>query len=139
MPLSIKGMDSVISKLNKLSNIQAQKIVEEVGEKVEKAIVTAASFSKEEKEYIGKCDVRNYGKSYFIDIGLANTNAPFEKWCGLWYQNWGYQNKGWNFGENGPFVTVHQLWFDQAIENVGPTLLKETKLKIKQEISKALK
>lgn len=139
MALSIKGLNNAINKLNKLSNIQAQKIIEDVSKDLEKEIKNGASFSDEEKNYIGTCDIRNYGKSYFIDVGLANTTAPFEKWCGLWYQNWGYQNKGWNFGENGPYVKVHQLWFNEAVDRAGPTILKATKERIKKEISQALK
>ena len=73
MALEIQGIDKLINKLNKLSNIQAKEVIEDVAKDVETAIVNEArKFSDTESLYIRKCDVRDYGTSYFVDIGLKN-------------------------------------------------------------------
>lgn len=138
MAMQIKGINTTISKLNKLSNISAKKAVDNVVSEVEKVIVNAASFSEEEKQFIGKCEVREYKTSYYVDVGLKNTTAPFDMWKGLWYHNWGYFNKGLNF--NGTdYIKMHQLWFNQAVKDMESDVFKKIKYRLKEEIKEALK
>ena len=69
MAFEIQGVDNLINKLNKISNIQAKEVIEDVAKDVETAIVNEArKFSDTEYLYIGKCDVRDYGSSYYVDI-----------------------------------------------------------------------
>lgn len=114
MAFEIQGVDKLINKLNKISNIQAKEVIEEVAKDVETAIVNEArKFSDTEYLYIGKCDVRDYGSSYFVDIGLKNDTVDFELWKGLWYHNWGYTH--WKSGE---MITPHVMWFDNTTNKV---------------------
>ncbi len=125
MAFEIQGVDKLINKLNKISNIQAKEVIEDVAKDVEIAIVNEArKFSDTEYLYIGKCDVRDYGLSCFVDVGLKNDTVDFELWKGLWYHNWGYAH--WKSGE---MIIPHVMWFENAI------------LRIKNEagISKRLK
>jgi len=124
----IKGVDKLINKLNKISNIKAKEVIEDVAKDVETAIVNEArKFSDTEYLYIGKCDVRDYGTSYFVDIGLKNNNVDFELWKGLWYHNWGYTH--WKSGE---MITPHVMWFENAISesNVKSKIKSNIKIRL---------
>lgn len=138
MSLEIKGINSLMNKLNKLSNIEAKKAINDVANTVEKEIRgKASSFSQNEARYIAKCEVRDYGSSYFVDIGLKNDNAPFELWKGLWYQNWGYFNCGWNF-KGQYYIKSHQLWFNEAVNSIEGQTLNKIKNNLREEIKKAM-
>ncbi|MBE6063564.1 MAG: hypothetical protein E7207_08475 [Clostridium butyricum] len=128
MAFEIKGVDKLINKLNKISNIKAKEVIEDVAKDVETAIVNEArKFSDTEYLYIGKCDVRDYGTSYFVDIGLKNNNVDFELWKGLWYHNWGYTH--WKSGE---MITPHVMWFENAISesNVKSKIKSNIKIRL---------
>lgn len=131
MAIEIQGVNNLINKLNKISNIKAKEIIEEVAKDVETAIVNEAKkFSDTEYLYIGKCDVRDYGSSYFVDIGLKNDTVDFELWKGLWYHNWGYTH--W---KSGDMVTPHVMWFKNSIKLIKSDLNTKIKYKIKKEVS----
>ena len=130
MAFEIQGVDKLISKLNRISNIQAKEVIEDVAKDVETAIVNEArKFSDTEYLYIGKCDVRDYGSSYFVDIGLKNDTVDFELWKGLWYHNWGYTH--WKSGE---MITHHVMWFKNVVNQVEKEGLHNVKVKIRQQI-----
>ena len=132
MAFEIQGVDKLINKLNKISNIQAKEVIGDVAKDVETAIVNEArKFSDTEYLYIGKCDVRDYGSSYFVDIGLKNDTVDFELWKGLWYHNWGYTH--WKSGE---MINSHVMWFENSINSAKNNATTKIKYKIKQEISK---
>lgn len=131
MSFEIQGVDKLINKLNKISNIKAKEVIEDVAKDVETAIVNEAKkFSDTEYLYIGKCDVRDYGSSYFVDVGFKNDTVDFKLWKGLWYHNWGYTH--WKSGE---IITPYVMWFENAI---GSNEIK-MKNKIEQNIKKELK
>lgn len=131
MAFEIQGVDKVINKLNKISNIAAKEVIEDVAQDVETAIVNEArKFSDTEYLYIGKCDIRDYGSSYFVDVGLKNDIVDFELWKGLWYHNWGYTH--WKSGE---MITPHVMWFNNSINLINNNVNTKIKYKIKQELS----
>lgn len=126
MAFEIHGVDKLINKLNKISNIEAKEVIEDVAKDVETAIVNEArKFSDTEYLYIGKCYIRDYGSSYFVDVGLKNDTVGFELWKGLWYHNWGYTH--WKSGE---MITPHVMWFENSVNLVR----KNMKNKIKEKI-----
>lgn len=130
MAFEIQGVDKLINKLSKISNIATKEVIEDVAKDVEIAIVNEArKFSDTEYLHIGKCDVRDYGSSYFVDVGLKNDTVDFELWKGLWYHNWGYTH--WKSGE---MITPHVMWFDNSLSTVKNIVLKKTKLKINKLI-----
>ncbi|WP_394887033.1 hypothetical protein [Clostridium butyricum] len=113
MAFEIQGVDKLINKLNKISNIVAKEVIEDVAKDIEVAIVSEArKFSDTEYLYIGKCDVRDYGSSYFVDVGLKNDTIDFELWKGLWYHNWGYTH--WKSGE---MIIPHVMWFNNSVNS----------------------
>ncbi|NFG63150.1 hypothetical protein [Clostridium sp. CMCC3677] len=115
MTFEIQGFDKLINKLNNISNISAKEAIEDVAKDVETIIVNKSkTFSDTEYLYIDKCDVRDYGSSYFVDIELKNDTVDFELWKGLWYHNWGY--KHWKSGE---MITPHVMWFDSITKSIA--------------------
>ena len=130
MSIEIKGIDKLINKLNKISNIEAKKIIDDVANDVETAIISEArKFSDTEYLYIGKCETRNYGSSCYVDIGLRNDYVDFNKWKGLWYHNWGYTH--WKSGKR---IEPHSMWFDNAVNGAKNQALSKVKSKLKQEL-----
>lgn len=139
MSIEIQGLNTLIKKLDKVSRIESKKAVEEVASIVEQAIRgEASSFSQAEAKYISKCDARNHGTSYFVDIGLKNDQVDFELWKGLYYHQWGYWNKGWNF-TGQYYIGMHQMWFDRAVQSIGVEAEKKLKAKLKAEIKAAMR
>ena len=131
MAFEIQGVDKLINKLNKISNIQSKEVIEDVAKDVETVIVNEArKFSDTEYMYIGKCDVRDYGTSYFVDIGLKNDTVDFELWKGLWYHNWGYTH--WKRGE---MIAPHVMWFENSVGTSENNIQR----KIMQQINNILK
>lgn len=131
MGFEIQGVDKLINKLNKISNIAAKEIIEDVAKDVETVIVNEArKFSDTEYLYIGKCDVRDYGSSYFVDVGLKNDTVDFELWKGLWYHNWGYTH--W---KSGKMITPHVMWFTNTSSLLKNQLIARIKLKIHRKVT----
>ena len=131
MAFEIQGVDKLINKLNKISNLEAKEVIEDVAKDVEIAIVNEArKFSDTEYLYIGRCDVRDYGSSYFVDIGLKNDIVDFELWKGLWYHNWGYTH--W---KSGKMVTPHVMWLDNCVNSINNNVNTKIRYKIKRELN----
>ena len=131
MAFEIQGVDKLINKLNKISNIQAKEVIEDVANDVETAIVNEArKFSDTEYLYIGKCDVIDYGSSYYVDIGLNNDTVNFELWKGLWYHNWGY-----TYWKSGEMITPHVIWFNNIINIIQAEIELKIKYNIKNEFN----
>lgn len=131
MSLEIKGLNNLIKKLDNLSNMKTDDIVQEVAEDMQKKLQEKArEFSDTEYKCIRITEKRTYKNgSCFIDVGLKNDEVPFDNWKGLWYHQWGYRQ--YFFGhDTGKMTTMHQLWFDEGIEEIA----KETKQKMRAKI-----
>lgn len=138
MSIQIKGLNSLINKLNKLSNIETKKIIEEIAVDAETTIrEKAKTFSDTAYLYIAKGEARTYGLSTYVDVGLKNDYQPFELWKGLWFHQWGYFNYGLNFSGQ-EYLNMHQLWFNEAVDSVKQESLNKIKVRLKNEIKEAL-
>lgn len=136
MGVEIKGINNLIKKLDDISNISTKKIIEDIANDVTNTLrAKAQTFSNTEYMYIAKCEPRVYGLSSYIDVGLKNDEAPFELWKGLWYQNWGYFNYGLNFSGQ-QYISMHQLWFNETVSNIGSSVKKKLKSQLALEIRK---
>ena len=134
MSIKIDGIGALLNKLDKLSHIETEKAIEDVAKDVEKAIrAEAKKFSDTSYLYIGKGETRKYGTSCFVDVGFCKDNADFEFWKPLWFQNWGYFDKGLNF-KGDIYINNHQLWFYSAIAGIEKDIQRKLKAKIKKEI-----
>lgn len=135
MALTLKGIDTLVGKLNKLSNIESKKAVSEAAKDLEEAIRgEAQKFSGEQYQFIGQVAERNNGLSYFVDVGLNNDKVAFEEWKGLYYQNYGFHNEGLGGIFNGAMVTSHVMWFENAVKSAEKQALAKVKAKLQKEI-----
>lgn len=138
MAIEIKGINSILKKLNQLSSVNTDKVIEDVAEELRGNISKAAKeFSDTSYMYVGKGEIRKYGLSSYIDVGFGKDDADFDLWKPLWFQQWGYFDKGLNFKGNF-FIANHQFWFDEAIKSSEGEIKKKLKNKLKNEIKKAL-
>lgn len=137
MSIDIKGIDTLIKKLDKLSRIESKKAVEEAAEIMLNSIKDGASFSNAAK-YAGKCDIRDYNSSFFLDIGFKSDEVDFEEWKELWFHNWGYFNKGWNF-TGQYYINMHQMWFNRAVQAAENEVERKIKARLKEEIRNCMR
>lgn len=136
--MSIKGINNLIKKLDKISNIETKHIVKKVATEIQKEIKSEAKkFSDTSYLYVKEVDVRDYGLSCFIDVGLSSKDTPFELWKPLWFQHWGFFNYGWNF-KGQYYIKNNQLWFDKAVARAEGNIKLQLKQELRKEVRKAL-
>ena len=139
MTITIKGINSLSNKLNKLSNIKAKNSVKEVAKFVEKELRNEASKFSTRSDMIGEVEEREYKNgNYYIEVGLKNNYESWENWNHMYFHHYGYNQKLWGKDSN-LYTNTHQFWFTNAIDNIDQKALKELKKKIQAEIKEALK
>lgn len=138
MSIEIKGINNLIKRLNNLSKIETKSAVEDAAKLMEESIKNKASSFSVKSEIIKACDPRNYGNNCYIDVGLNNTNAPFDEWKELWFQQWGFYDYGLNFSGQY-YINNHILWFDEAVQSAEDEVKKVLKQKLKQQIRQCWK
>lgn len=137
--IELKGMDSLLKKLDSISHIHVKDAIKAVEEDSIKAIKSGASFAPNASNYVGRCEVREGKNYYYVDIGLSNSDGNFEYWKELYFHNYGYKDKGLNFGDNGPYLDMHKQWFNQAVNAISPKLKSRIKAILEQEIAKGFR
>lgn len=140
MAITLKGMNSLTNKLNKLSNLKAKESVNKVAKTVESGLRNEASkFSNKGYNYIGKVDSREYRNgNYFVEIGLKNDSAPWDEWKHLYFHHYGYHQFMMGF-PTSIYTNMYQFWFTNVIENLEQGVLKELKKEIRKEIRETMK
>lgn len=130
---TIKGLDKLMKKLESLTDLDTHTIVEDCGEKLRKSIQNEAKeFSDEEYQYILKGQTKIYNSnSASIQVGLLNTEANFEDYKGLYFNNYGFE-----LWKNGKYYAPHIGWFDTAVENAKKEIITDMKEQLKNEIKK---
>ena len=86
MSIEIKGINNLINRINKLSNIEANKAVEIVAKDMERAIKSKAAEFSSHSDAIKAFEIRKYGNSSYCDIGLKASECNWEDAKGLWFQ-----------------------------------------------------
>ena len=140
MAITLKGMNSLTNKLNKLSNLKAKESVNKVAKIVESELRNEARrFSNNGYKYIGTVDAREYRNgNYFVEVGFKNDSAPWEAWQHLYFHHYGYHQFMMGY-PTSIYTNMHQFWFTNAIENLEQGVLKELKKEIRKEIREAMK
>ncbi len=139
MTVTIKGINNLTNKLNKLDNIKAKKAVDEVAKIVEKGLRDEASNFSTNSNLIREVEAREYGNTnYYVDVGLKNEYVDWELWKHLYFHHYGYNQKAWGH-DTDIFTNKYQFWFTNAINNMDQQTLKELKKKLREEIRKAIK
>lgn len=137
MAIELKGVDNLLKRLNKLSNIETKEAVQEVAKDMQKAIQDKASTFSDNADEIKAFEPRTYSNgSAYVDIGLKKGDSDWEKIKGLYFQNYGFHNYGWNFINTHPYIDNHIMWFNEAVQSVENDIKNKLKLKLKQEIQK---
>ena len=137
MAIELKGLNNVMKKLDNLSNIKTKDVVKGVADSMQEAIKDGASFS-DGASYIGEVEVRDYGLSCYIDVGLSNDNAPWELWKPLWFQHWGFHDHGLNFSGQY-YITSHKNWFEETVNSHAEKMEQELKQQLRKKVKGALK
>lgn len=130
---TIKGLDKLIEKLDRLTSLEVNEIVERCGDKLKNSIQgDAKRFSDEEYQYILKGETRIYNSnSASIQVGLLNTKAPFENYKGLYFNHYGFE-----LWKNGKYYAPRVGWFDNAVENARKEIIADMKKQLNNEIKK---
>lgn len=136
MAIEIKGIDNLLKRLNKLSNIETKEAVIEVAKDMQEAIQNKASTFSQNADEIKAFEPRTYGNgNTYVDIGLKSGDSDWGKIKGLYFQNYGFNDYGWNF--KGQYhITNHLMWFDEAVQSAENDCKTKLKFKLKQEIQK---
>ena len=132
MGIEIKGINTLIKKLDKLSKIEMEEAVQNAAEILTEEFKSSCpKDTGKAREVIGVCAVRKStvkGKFYFADIGLGG-NADFNDYKGAYFQNYGYFN-----ARAKKQVTNHVGWFNDAYSAAQPRIAKQIKEAIKKEV-----
>lgn len=109
MTITIKGINSLSNKLNKLSNVKAKNSVKEVAKFVEKELRNEASKFSTRSELIGEVEEREYKNgNYYIEVGLKNSYESWEEWKHLYFHHYGYNQK---YGEKTVTYIIRHISF----------------------------
>lgn len=136
MSIDIKGLNNLIKKVSDMEKVDITKIVEDVAKNVQQEIKSAASWAPRASQYINVFNMRKYGPyTCYCNVGLKNTEAPFEEWKNLYFHNFGYHLFYYGKPTN-KFITSHVQWFDNAVNAAAKTAKNELKTRIKQAIRK---
>ena len=130
---AIKGLDKLIKKLDDLTDLGVENIINDCGNKLKNKIQDEAkTFSDTEYQYILVGETKIYGNnSGKLSIGLLNTKANFEDYKGLYFNNYGFE-----LWKNGKYYAPHIGWFDTAVENARKEIISEMKKQLNNEIKK---
>lgn len=138
MALEIKGINKVLKRLTNLENIKTVDAVTEVAEEMQNRIRDRAqTFSDVGYQYISKCEPRIYAHGCFIDVGLKSDGSTWNLWKGLYFHNFGYRQFYYGH-DTGKMTTCYMLWFERAVQDSTEAIIQKLKLKIKDEVRKAL-
>lgn len=128
MGITIKGVDNLINKLNKLSNIETRETVMEVANDMSSAIKNACPVDTgNSRGEVGVVDTRQYANATYIDVGLSSSKSDWSKIRGAYFNNY-----GWNSGgkHHGPNIG----WFDNAVAKESSKAKAKLKKKLQEEI-----
>lgn len=130
---TIKGLDKLIKKLDDLTDLGVENIINDCGNKLKNKIQDEArTFSDTEYQYILVGETKIYGNnSGKVSIGLLNTKANFEDYKGLYFNNYGFE-----LWKNGKYYAPHVGWFDIAVENARKEIIAEMRKQLNNEIKK---
>ncbi|NFT93936.1 hypothetical protein FDF86_16535 [Clostridium botulinum] len=130
MSIQIKGINNLINRIGKLSNIESEKVVVETAKDMEKAIKEKANTFSENADEIKAFEPKKFGNSTYIDVGLKSSESDWDKIKGMYFNNYSYHPRG-----GATLVDSHIMWFDETVM----TKEDEIKAKLKNELKKQVK
>lgn len=132
MNISVTGINRLLAKLERLNHVRAIEAIEDVANMVKEEIRDACPIDTGMARHsVGISDVRNYGLSAYVDVGLSNKTGNWEEWKGAYFQNYGYHNWGRGGIYHGTYVFVHQMWFNNVANSIKGEAGRRIKAKLK--------
>ncbi|NFO41105.1 hypothetical protein FDB42_13575 [Clostridium botulinum] len=130
MSIQIKGINNLINRIGKLSNIETEKAVISVAKDIEKAVKEKASTFSNNADEIKAFEPKKFGNSTYIDVGLKSSESDWDKIKGMYFNNYGYHPRG-----GTTYIDNHIMWFDETVQSKED----EIKAKLKNELKKQVK
>ncbi len=134
MSVEIKGINNLINRIGKLSNIESEKVVVEVAKDMQEAIKDKASTFSENADEIKAFEPKKCGKSTYIHVGLKSSESDWDKIKGIYFNNYGYHPRGGN-----TYVNNHVMWFDETVQSKEEEVKTKLKTRLKEEVKQAWK
>lgn len=139
MNIDIKGINSLLNKLQRLENVDFQAEIKQIGEEVIRQMqsVTPRDTGKS-AESIGVDSIISYKMGFLMKIGLSSKTAPWDDWKGVYFQNFGYHNFGHGGRYKGVFVMTNLNWFTEFSNGISDEVKKTIKFYLQQKIREIL-
>lgn len=135
MNIDIKGINSLLNKLQRLENVNFQQEIKQIGDVIIKQMQSVAPRDTgKSAESIGVDDIISYKMSFIMKVGLSNKTAPWDDWKGAWFQQWGFHNWGQGGRYKGVFVATHIGWFTEFEQSISDEVKKTIKFYLQQKI-----
>lgn len=140
MGVSVKNLNRLVKKIDKLTNVKTKEVVKQVADNMLDEISKKGNEISDDKagDYVGYASIRDYGLSCYMDVGFNSELYPFASWKSLWFQQWGFNDYGLNF-TGQYYINNHKGWFDEAINTQEEKAIKALKQKTHEKIKEALK
>ena len=134
----MKGLNSVLRKLQQLENINTSEILDMVKDETQKMVkqgIASNGFQKS-SNYV-TVTKEGGGKSTNIKVGLQGESGSFDNWKEAYYNHYGYNLVAWGHKTNKR-ITVHVGYFDNVrsmtISQVKPILVRRAQERIRNII-----
>lgn len=134
----MKGLNSVLRKLQQLENINTSEILDMVKDETQKMVkqgIASNGFQKS-SNYV-TVTKEGGGKSTNIKVGLQGESGSFDNWKEAYYHHYGYNLVAWG-NKTNKRITVHVGYFDNVrsmtINQVKPILVRRAQERIRNII-----
>lgn len=135
MNIDIKGINSLLNKLQRLENVNFQQEIKQIGDIVIKQMQSVTPVNTGlSQQSIGVSDMINMRMGFIMKVGLSPKTAPWDDWKGVYFQNYGYHNWGQNGRYKGAFVNAHLGWFTEFEQSISDEVKKTIKFYLQQKI-----
>ena len=132
---SIQGLDRLIRKLEKVSDLPYSEIIQHAADEFKEALRSSAATFSTHSNYIDACDTRKGENYMYVDIGLRNgrNGATWEIWKHLYFHEYGYEQ--FFFGhDTHKKTTCHTMWFSGTVNSQKDATMQRIKQEIKRQI-----
>lgn len=132
MSIETKGFKELVEKLDSMAlkgKLIARKAVDE-GAKIvlEQQRKDAPKLTGKGANALKVSELKVYKSGAYAKIGITSDN--WEEAKHLYYQHFGYNNKGWNMKKNPKMVTKHVGWMNTSFNKCEQT----ARMKIIEEV-----
>lgn len=134
MSIEIKGLNNLIQRFTELEKIDITDVVKDVAEDVNNQVKSACSWAPKAARHIKVCEIKKYTPyTCFAKVGLKQDSAPWEEYRHVYFHNYGYHLVYFGNPTN-KFISMHTMWFENAVQGAKKTAQKNLRAKIKQKM-----